>query len=99
MRKLLNKWWPWSFPKTLFWGMTAFFLVMSLFLSENNVIRWIAVKFDIAHQEKIISDYRKSIEEVGRKRDMLNSNLDTLETFARENYYFHLEDEDVYVCR
>lgn len=86
-------------PSAKYLAVTALFLMVVLFLSENNIIRWIGVKFEIAEQERVISGYKKSIEDVERKRDMLNSNLDTLETFARENYYYQLEGEDIYVCR
>ena len=70
-----------------------------LFLSENNIIRWINVMFDISNQEEIIREYSENIKEADRRLEVLGSDLDTLETFARENFYFHKADEDLFICK
>lgn len=99
MRKTLENWKSsWLSRRTKYYVVTAIFAVSVLFLSENNIIRWITVRFDISNQEKVISQYRKNIEEAGRRLEMLGSDTDTLETFARENFYFQKADEDIFIC-
>lgn len=99
MRKLLEKWkWLWGSDRTKYYAVTAVFILSVFFFSENNVIRWINTRFEISRQEEIISEYRKNIKEAGRRLEALGSDLDTLETFAREDFYFHEPGEDVFVC-
>lgn len=86
-----------SSPRTKYYLVTAVFILFLFFLSDNNIIRWISVEADISRQEAEILQYKKSIEDMKRRYEMLNSNLDTLETFARENYYFHLPDEEIFL--
>jgi cell division protein FtsB len=41
--------------------------------------------------------YRNEIEEMKRKVQMLESDKDSLEKFAREQFYFSVPGEDVYI--
>ena len=61
--------------------VTFIFAVIVLFVDRNNVIR----------------QYGRDIEELDRKLDQLTSDRDSLEKFAREEYYFHREDEEVFI--
>lgn len=99
MRKILEKWKGLRVSGRLkYYIVTAVFIISVFFLSENNVIRWITARSDVSRQEAAISAYLKNIEEAGRRRDVLGSDLDSLETFARESFYFHEPDEEVFVC-
>ena len=96
MSWLSEKWKElWSSRRTKYYFVTVIFVVSVLFLSENNIIRWINVMFDISNQEEIIREYSENIKEADRRLEVLGSDLDTLETFARENFYFHKADEDL----
>ncbi|MBO8472557.1 MAG: hypothetical protein IAB81_02875 [Bacteroidetes bacterium] len=100
MSWLSEKWKElWSSRRTKYYFVTVIFVVSVLFLSENNVIRWINVMFDISSQEEIIREYSENIKEADRRLEVLGSDLDTLETFARENFYFHKADEDLFICK
>ncbi len=100
MSWLSEKWKElWSSRRTKYYFVTVIFVVSVLFLSENNIIRWINVMFDISNQEEIIREYSENIKEADRRLEVLGSDLDTLETFARENFYFHKADEDLFICK
>lgn len=100
MSWLSEKWEElWSSRRTKYYFVTVIFVVSVLFLSENNIIRWINVMFDISNQEEIIREYSENIKEADRRLEVLGSDLDTLETFARENFYFHKADEDLFICK
>lgn len=72
-------------------------LVLFLFLKTDNVIRWIEAGVTIHRQEKQIEYYRNEIERLDKEAAMLVSDRDSLEKFARENYDFAKDGEDVYI--
>ena len=62
--------------------LTAVFVIF-LFLKKDNVIRWIQAGFTLRSQRRQI--------------ELLLTNRDSLETYARERFYFSKEGEDVYI--
>ena len=76
---------------------TLIFLVIIVFIDKNNVIDWIGSRIDVARQERIIRKYNKDIEVMDEKLKELSSNTDSLEKFAREQFYFQKENEDVFI--
>lgn len=87
LRVLLNK----------FFIVTMAFVISILFVSKNNAIRWIENKYNIYQQEKIIRQYREEIRKTDDKIKELTSDLDSLEKYAREHYYFLKENEEVFI--
>lgn len=87
LRVLLNK----------FFIVTLAFVISTLFVSKNNAIRWIENKYNIYQQEKIIRQYREEIRKTDDKIKELTSDLDSLEKYAREHYYFLKENEEVFI--
>lgn len=75
------------------------FLAIVLFIDKNNVIRWGEDYIQQFRQEKIIEKYRKDIENLDERINELSSNRDSLEKFAREQYYFHERDEDIFIVK
>ena len=61
------------------------------------IIRWAGDYLEVLRQERVIRQYGRDIEELDRKLDQLTSDRDSLEKFAREEYYFHREDEEVFI--
>jgi cell division protein FtsB len=76
---------------------TAVFLFIWVVGPGNTVIHWAKAKMDINAQEKEIEQYRKDLEEMEKRINMLKTDKDTLEKFAREQYYFTAPGEDVYI--
>lgn len=78
-------------------AMTSFFLLCWIVGPGNTFIHWIDAGIEIRQQEREILEYRHQIEQMDKRIDMLKHNRDTLEKFAREQYYFAAPGEDVYL--
>ncbi len=77
--------------------VTLVFAVIILFIDRNNIIRWAGDYIEVLRQEKAIRQYNRDINAIDEKLDELTSDKDSLEKFAREQYYFHKKDEDVFI--
>lgn len=73
------------------------FLVIVLFLDRNNLLRWGRDMITISRQEKAIRRYDKDIKQLDDRLQELTSDRDSLEKFAREQYYFQKKGEDVFI--
>lgn len=73
------------------------FLVWICFIDTNNVGRMIRSRITLRNQRRQIEFYQKEISKMDRKLDQLRSERDSLEKFAREEYFYHQDGEDVYV--
>ncbi len=73
------------------------FLVWICFLDTNNVGQMIRSRVTLRRQERQIEFYKQEISKMNRKLEQLQSERDSLEKFAREEYYYHMDGEDVYV--
>lgn len=73
------------------------FLVLVGFVDRNNIVRWCRDIVTVMRQEKVIRQYRKDIEAIDGKLRELTSDKDSLEKFAREQYYFQKKDEEVFI--
>ena len=76
---------------------TVVFLMLWLVGPGNTIIFWTKSALEIRTQEKQIEYYEKSNEEMLRRLEMLRTDRDTLEKFAREQFNFAIPGEDVYV--
>ncbi|OJV23439.1 MAG: hypothetical protein BGO30_09125 [Bacteroidetes bacterium 41-46] len=94
-----------KFKETAFWRIiknkyllvTVVFFVWITFFDSNSLIKCTRVASSISSQEKEKRYYKKEIEAIEEKLNELSSNRDSLEKFAREQYMFHKEDEDLYI--
>lgn len=77
--------------------VTLVFVVLILFVDRNNIIRWAGDCVEVIQQERIIRQYDRDIQALDEKLNELTSDKDSLEKFAREQYYFHEKDEDVFI--
>jgi cell division protein FtsB len=73
------------------------FLIWITFFDANNLIDWVKVRKNVKEQNRQIKYYQNEIENIDKKLNELNSNLDSLEKFAREQFYFKNPDEDIFV--
>lgn len=74
----------------------VFFLIMVL-KPGTNIIRWIRSRIEISYQEKQIKWYNEEIERMENRIKMLTSDKDTLEKFAREQFYFSEPGDDIFI--
>ena len=75
------------------------FIVLWIVGPGNTVLHWARSKSDLRLQKKQMELYQKEIEQMRRQVRMLESNRDSLEKFAREQFYFAAPGEDVYVVK
>lgn len=76
---------------------TLIFLIFMVFVDLYNIPRLMYDNYEIYKQNVAISKYKNSIRETDERLKELRSNRDSLEKFAREKYYFHEKDEDVFI--
>ncbi len=63
----------------------------------TNIIRWVRSKIEISRQEEQLRQYNEEIRDMENRIRMLTSDKDTLEKFAREQFYFAEPGDDVFV--
>ena len=77
--------------------VTVFFLVWVLFIDTSNIFVWFSDMRTVASQERQKEYFKEAIKLTDEKLKELESNRDSLEKFAREQYLFHEPDEEVFV--
>lgn len=76
-----------------------FFVVWIGFFDTNNVGTLLRSRRTLRSQRQQIEFYEREIAEMERKLDQLKSQRDSLEKFAREEYFYLQDGEDVYVIK
>ena len=71
--------------------------ILFLCLRTDNVLRWIQAGFTLRRQERQIEALKADNDRLDKEIQMLSSDRDTLETFARENFFFAAPGDDVYI--
>ena len=77
--------------------VTVLFVFLWIVGPGNTVIHWAKAAAEIRHQEKMMEEYERQNAEMDRRINMLKTDRDTLEKFAREQFNFAVPGEDVYV--
>ena len=77
--------------------MLIFLAAYLLFFSENNLVSILIARRRIAELEERCDYYREKITEDRARLEQLRTDNVNLEKYAREQFYMHREDEDVYV--
>lgn len=72
-------------------------MVWITFFDSNNLIDWSKVVLNISEQESQKKYYIQEIKSIEEKLNELTSNRDSLEKFAREQYMFKEDSEDVFI--
>ena len=87
-----NKWFVWF---VTIW--IIYFTWSWLFGSGNTIFHGIEAKKEIRNQNAQIKHYKDEIQRMDMVLNQRESNVDSLEKFAREQYYFAAPGEDVYI--
>ena len=75
---------------------TVIFVVF-LFVKRDNIIRWVQAGFTLRNQKRQIETLKQQNAELDRRIELLSSDRDSLETFAREEFFFSAPGDDVYI--
>jgi cell division protein FtsB len=90
----------WRDIKIAQWGKYVItllvFLVVFLFIGEQSVLNFVRRGREIRHLEEQRDMYREETDKAQQEIRTL-SNPDSLERYAREHYYMHTPDEDIYL--
>ena len=90
----------WTSIKIQKWGKYAItllaFLIVFLFVGDQSLLRFFHRHREIRQLEEQRDMYRTETEKAQREIQMLQ-NADSLERFAREHYYMHTPEEDIYL--
>lgn len=73
------------------------FVTLLCVYPDNNIFTWLEANREIRSQERQMRRYQLEINEMQEKIKELTVDRDTLERFARENFHFAAEGEDVYL--
>ena len=92
----------WTSIKIQKWGKYAItlvaFLVVFIFVGDQSLIRFLHRHREIRQMEEQRDMYREGTEKAQREIQMLQ-NTDSLERYAREQYYMHTPEEDIYLVK
>ena len=90
----------WELIKIRKWGKYVItvlaFLVVFLFVGEQSLLHFIHRHREIRHLEEQRDMYRSESERVEQEIRVLQD-ADSLERFAREQYFMHAPNEDIYL--
>jgi cell division protein FtsB len=90
----------WTTIKIRKWGKYVItllvFLVVFLFIGDQSLIHFVRRGREIRHLEEQRDMYRAGAEEAQREILLLH-NKDSLERYAREHYYMHNADEEIFL--
>jgi cell division protein FtsB len=90
----------WAYIKVQKWGKYVItlllFLAVFLFIGDNSAIHFYKRGKEIRQLEEQRDMYREASEKAQREIQTLNQ-PDSLERYAREHYYMHAPNEDIYL--
>ena len=75
---------------------TVVFLLF-MFLKKDNLINWVQAGLSLRRQERQIEQYQRENEELERRIRVMTGYRDSLERYAREQFYFAEPGDDVYI--
>ncbi len=81
------------------WIISIGIAVYITFFDSNSLLRFYKVQRDISVLEARKRELVEQIKQDSLKLMQLKTNNKTFERFARETYFFHKPDEDVYVIK
>lgn len=76
---------------------TVIFLYVWIVGPGNTIIHWAKAGLEIRRQEKLMEHYRDRNAQMENRLHLLKNDKDTLEKFAREQFHFAAQGEDVYL--
>ena len=76
---------------------TTALILLWIFGPGHTFIHWGKAAAEVKRQEKIIEKYETENADLDRRINMMKTDKDTLEKFAREQYHFAASGEDIYL--
>ncbi len=73
------------------------FTVLLTFCGEYSLIGRIRRAHQISEMQEEVESYKKQSEQLKKDIQNISSSPDNLERYAREHYYMHADNEDIYI--
>jgi cell division protein FtsB len=73
------------------------FAIVLTFCGEQSLLNRVRRAHEVREKEEELSAYKQAIEETNAQIDRMNASTENLEQFAREQYFMHADNEDVYI--
>ncbi|MBQ7259353.1 MAG: septum formation initiator family protein [Paludibacteraceae bacterium] len=90
----------WTYIQVRKWGKyvvtVLIFLTVFLFIGDQSLIRFVRRHREIRQMEEQRDMYREATEEAQREIQLLH-NRDSLERYAREHYFMHDAEEEIFL--
>lgn len=90
----------WTYIQVRKWGKyvvtVLIFLTVFLFIGDQSLIRFVRRHREIRQMEEQRDMYREATEEAQREIQLLD-NRDSLERYAREHYFMHDAEEEIFL--
>lgn len=93
MKKVIN------ILKNKYFVTCAFFLVIFLFLDENNLFVTLRLKKEVSQLEQQAASLHNDIARDSILAQSLRSDRTAIECYGRETYYMKRADEDIYIIK
>lgn len=87
----------WGLIKNKYFITISIFLLIILFIDENNLFVIRSLKKEIKGLEYTIDSLQKCITTDSIRSLNLQNNIDSIERYGREQYYMKREDEDIFI--
>ena len=75
---------------------TVIFLLF-MFLKKDNLVNWVQAGLSLRRQERQIEQYQRENAELDRRIRVMTGDRDSLERYAREEFFFAEPGDDVYI--
>ena len=90
----------WQNSKIKKWGKYVItllvFLIVYLFIGDQSIIQFVRRGREVRQMEQQRDTYREGADKAQRELQTLH-HPDSLEQYAREQYYMHTPNEDIYL--
>ncbi len=73
------------------------FALILTFCGDQSLLNRVKRAHEIREKEAELSAYRNAIEETSSQIEHINASTENLEQFAREQYFMHADNEDVFI--
>ena len=73
------------------------FAVVLTFCGEQSLLNRVPRAHEISEKTEELDAYRQAIDETNAQIERMNASTENLEQFAREQYFMHADNEDVFI--
>ena len=87
----------WKIVKNKYFIATLIFVIVILFLDENNLFVTRSLRRDVSQLNETIDTLKQGIIKDSIQAEQLINNMDSIERYGREKYFMKRKNEDVFV--